>query len=447
MKSAWRQPLSLLLAAAAALLTAGCERPTPESVQRGYRGLGMVELWSPARIDDAVAANKLPPVIPASPAGGPRVSAVFKNVQVLNDLEVGEFTRLMASMTAWVSPQQGCLYCHAENDMASDAKYTKVVARRMLQMTRSINTDWKRHVANTGVTCFTCHRGQPVPEYVWFLDPGPKTADGPAGNRAGQNTPAPAVGLASLPFDPFTPFLNEDNEIRVISESALPAGDHKSIKQTEWTYALMMHISQALGVNCTFCHNTRSFAAWDASTPQRATAWYSIRLVRELNRSYLDPLRTTFPADRLGPTGDAPKVNCATCHQGVWKPLFGAQMAKDFPALTHVAAAVPAGGDVLAKVLFETGKKDLDGDAAAAIARAVESLKQNAALSVDLSGYADRTGNADRNLQLAKERAFAVRDALASAGIGANRIKLRKPEFVIGGAEADARRVDIVAAK
>ena len=74
------------------------------------------------------------------------------------------------------------------------------------------------------------------------------------------------------------------------------------------------------------------------------------------------------------------------------------------------------------------------------------SLKGNTT-TVDISGFADRTGNADKNLQLAKERAFAVRDALKSAGIGDERIKLKKPEFVIGGAEADARRVDIVAAK
>ena len=27
------------------------------------------------------------------------------------------------------------------------------------------------------------------------------------------------------------------------------------------------------------------------------------------------------------------KVNCATCHQGVYKPLYGAAMAKDYPEL------------------------------------------------------------------------------------------------------------------
>ena len=39
------------------------------------------------------------------------------------------------------------------------------------------------------------------------------------------------------------------------------------------------------------------------------------------------------PDYRKGELGDAPKLNCNTCHQGAYKPLFGAPMAKDFPEL------------------------------------------------------------------------------------------------------------------
>jgi len=438
---------------AAALLT-GCEKGPMDSIQRGYRGLGMVEIYNPTIEATKWDANQPPPALPPAAPGTPPAGAVFKNLQVLNELSVAELTRIMVAMTSWVAPQQGCTYCHAEGDLASDALYTKVVARRMLQMTRAINDGNKAHVANTGVTCYTCHRGQNVPADIWFLDKGPRTASGPAGNRAGQNAPAPAVGYASLPFDPFTPFLEQTNEIRVVATTALPGGDHKSIKQAEWTYALMMHISQALNVNCTYCHNTRSFAEWDASTPQRAVAWHAIRTVREINADYLVPLKPVFPANRLGPTGDAPKANCATCHQGAFKPLYGAPMLKDYPELTRVGgaaaaaatASAPASG-VLAKVLFDTRRKNLGTDANAAIARVIDALKANATMTVDVSGFADRTGNPEQNLLLAKERAIAVRDALQGAGIGGNRINLKKPEFVIGGAEADARRVDVVAVK
>jgi len=208
----------------------------------------------------------------------------------------------------------------------------------MIQMTRHVNADWKTHVADTGVTCFTCHRGQPVPLNVWYSDPGPAHAKGALGNHAGQNTPSLTVGLTSLPYDPLTAFLDQSNNIRVASTTALPSGNKHNIKETEQTYGLMMYISKSLGVNCTYCHNSRSFMPWEASTPARATAWYGIRLVRDLNTQFLEPLHAQFPPNRLGPLGDSPKVSCATCHNGVYKPLYGVSMLKDYPELAHASA-------------------------------------------------------------------------------------------------------------
>jgi photosynthetic reaction center cytochrome c subunit len=220
-----------------------------------------------------------------------------------------------------------------------DGIYTKVVSRRMIQMTQDTNANWKDHVADTGVTCWTCHRGNPVPEYVWVTDPGPDQASGLA--PTGQNTAAKSVAYASLPYDPFTPFLLQDNDIRVIGQTVLPQGNRSSIKQAEWSYGLMMHMSQALGVNCTYCHNSRSFYSWDQSTPQRTTAWYAIRHVREMNNDYVVPLSDIIPASRKGPLGDVYKIYCTTCHQGAYKPLYGAPMLKDYPSL---AQPLPEGG-------------------------------------------------------------------------------------------------------
>jgi photosynthetic reaction center cytochrome c subunit len=316
------------------------ETPPIETVQWGYRGTGMVQVFNPRRLAAEVALNRAPPPLgPAQPAGA-KASSVYKNVKVLGDISVAEFTRLMASITNWVAPGQGCNYCHVPDDLASDAKYTKVVARRMLQMVRHINTDWQSHVAQTGVTCFTCHRGQPVPAQVWFTVPAPPHAPGLVESDVGKNRPAAAAGLSALPYDPLTPFLDDGDEIRVESSTALPVADRHSIKQTEWTYSLMMNISQSLGVNCTFCHNTRSFRDWNQSTAQRVNAWHGIRMVRDLNTNYLIPLKDVFPAARLGPLGDPPKLDCATCHQGVYKPLFGVAMVKDYPELAAQSAPV-----------------------------------------------------------------------------------------------------------
>jgi len=326
--------LAVAAVATAAVILFQTERPPMDSIQRGYRGVAMGVIYNPRFLAEEVAVNKAPASLPRFSDAGPKASAVYKNVQVLGDESVGNFTRLMASITNWVSPTQGCAYCHNVNNMAEDSVYTKVVARRMIQMVQHINTGWKSHVAETGVTCYTCHRGQPVPANIWFNNPGPIQAGGFAQMPAGKNHPTPVANNSSLPSDPFTPFLEHDENIRVQSQVALPGTDRQSIKQMDWTYSLMIHFSQSLGVNCTYCHNSRDWSDWSQSTPQRVTAWYGIRMARDLNVNYLDPLHGTFPTARLGVEGDSPKVNCATCHNGVYKPLFGVSMTKDFPELT-----------------------------------------------------------------------------------------------------------------
>ena len=309
------------------------ETPGQVSVQRGFRGVAMETNYNPKQLVKYLAENKVPASLPQLPAAGPKASAVYKNVQVLGDLSVGQFTRLMVSITQWVSPVQGCAYCHNTNNMAEDSVYTKIVARRMIQMTQHLNADWQPHVQATGVTCYTCHRGNPVPNGVWFNDPGPKQSGGLMSAATGQNLPSATAALASLPYDPLTPYLENDYGIRVQGEQALPGANRHSIKEAEWTWSLMMHMSTSLGVNCTYCHNSRAFSDWEQSTPQRVSAWHGIRMVRDLNAEYLKPLTATFPPHRLGPTGDVAKVGCATCHQGVFKPLYGVSMVKDFPEL------------------------------------------------------------------------------------------------------------------
>lgn len=322
----------VLLVAALTLVLSACERPRPVTQQQGFRGTGMVAVSSHYAVQQALASHVLPVALPAAAATGTKAGQVFKNVQVLADTDVAEFTRLMTAMTNWVSPKEGCAYCHDTADLAADTKYTKVVSRRMLEMTRHINANAKAHVAETGVTCYTCHRGNPVPSRIWFKDPGPAGAS-LAGYRDGQNAPASSVGLTSMPYDPFSDLFASAQPIRVAAVTALPTGTGRSIKDTEKTYGLMIHASEALGVNCTFCHNTRSFGDWTDNPPQRATAWHGIQMVRDLNANYLEPLTAVFPATRRGPLGDGPKLNCATCHQGASKPLGGASMVADFPEL------------------------------------------------------------------------------------------------------------------
>jgi photosynthetic reaction center cytochrome c subunit len=346
--------LPILAVGVSVLVLAGCERPPMEEVQRGYRGVGMEAVINPRLLKATLERNVVPePEPPAVPVPA-KAKDVYQNVQVLGDLSITEFNRLMIAISKWIAADlpeaDRCNYCHNPDNLADDGKYTKLVARSMLKLTMHTNAAWKSHVADTGVTCYTCHRGKYVPEYVWTSDPGPAHPEGLAGT--GQNIVAPVSAYASLPYDPLTPFLDQDYEISVISKASLPpggGGSRKSIKQAEWTYGLMMHVSDSLGVNCTYCHNSRSFFDWDQSTPQRTTAWYAIRHVRDLNQNYIWPVVDILPEHRKGPLGDPQKVSCQTCHQGAYKPLFGVSMLADYPSLaapppvqTAEAPAAPA---------------------------------------------------------------------------------------------------------
>ncbi len=319
--------------------------PPIVGVQMGFRGTGQDALYTPAKLAALAAQSKLPAILPPASAEGVKAAVAYKNVKVLGNLSVSQFTRLMVSITGWVAPKQGCAYCHNVGNMADDANYTKVVARRMIQMVQNINGNWQSHVKETGVTCYTCHGGNPVPKNIFYTNPGPEAANGLLETHTGMAHPTAIAGATSLPFDALTPYLDHSENIRVQSTTALPTDNMSSIKQTEWTYSLMVMMAESLGVNCTYCHNSRAFSDWSQSSPARVTAWYGIRMTRDLNTNYLDTLNDVFPAYRKGVTGDSPKIYCATCHQGIYKPLYGASMVSTFPELKGppkaIAAATP----------------------------------------------------------------------------------------------------------
>ena len=444
--------LNLVLLSVAALLS-GCERPPIEVVQHGYRGTGMAEIYNPRTLATQAKLNEVPAPIAAATPGGPPAAQIYQNVQVLNDLTVGEFSRLMVAMTAWVAPEQGCTYCHNAQNFASDENYTKQVARKMLQMTRKINSDYKSHVAATGVTCYTCHRGNNIPQNVWFKAPHEARTDALIGDKAGQNTVSVVANKSSLPVDPFTPLLLGSEDIRVNGTTALPTGNRHSIKQAEWTYSLMTHMSTSLGVNCTYCHNTRSFANWAGSPPQRVTAWYGIRMVRDLNTQHMEPIEKLFPPNRLGPTGDVAKANCSTCHQGAFKPLYGVSMLKDHPELAAQRPALGASAPVAANataesatVFFAVGSSALTEEAAKSLEVLTQGLSGSSSAKAVISGFHSAAGNVKQNQELAKQRALAVLDLLKARGFDTDRVVLERPrsaEANVSGEDPKARRVEV----
>lgn len=145
----------------------------------------------------------------------------------------------------------------------------------------------------------------------------------------------------------------------------------------------------------------------------------------------------------------------------VVKRLGAAKAAKAAPAATALAgnapaapvadtAAAPAAADAasvrvengVVKFYFASAKADLAAGANEALADVVKGVAEGK--KAVISGFNDATGDAAANAELAKQRAYAVRDALKGLGVAEDKIELKKPEdTTASGSNAEARRVEV----
>ncbi len=111
------------------------------------------------------------------------------------------------------------------------------------------------------------------------------------------------------------------------------------------------------------------------------------------------------------------------------------------PAVSTDGASVKVENGIV-KLYFASGKSDLAAGAGAALAEVAKSVA--AGKKAVISGYTDASGDPAMNAELAKVRAFAVRDALKAAGVAEDKIELKKPEQAnAAGNAAEARRVEV----
>jgi len=321
---------------AATMLVAFGKPYATDSLQTGPRGTGMsvpefkADLAKP---DPGIAGFLASTSDPVVPQGGEQTAGEAReNVPPgLEGLTVANYDRLLAAMREWTGIP----------DLFDDpASYQTSVGHVMIGMTQNLNENWAGHVmANkeVGVTCYTCHRGQPVPSDVWYrISPVNESAEGWSAN---QNRVTMQSQYTSLPSDALEKYLLDGEIIGVHDLESRVAGvpgedGYPGIQQAERTYSLMNYVSNSLGVNCLFCHNSRAFYDGGQVTPQWATETLGIQMVLELNNYYLVPLGGLLPEDRLGPVhGDAPKAACKTCHKGYQQPLQGTNVIADWPEL------------------------------------------------------------------------------------------------------------------
>ena len=114
------------------------------------------------------------------------------------------------------------------------------------------------------------------------------------------------------------------------------------------------------------------------------------------------------------------------------------------------APSVPTGAATAGlreSVYFDVGQTALGPDSQTALTTFAERVKE-AGVKVNITGYADATGDPLKNAEIAKERAQAVRGALLAAGIAESSINMQPPANITGSESAkEARRVDIAQAQ
>jgi outer membrane protein OmpA-like peptidoglycan-associated protein len=121
--------------------------------------------------------------------------------------------------------------------------------------------------------------------------------------------------------------------------------------------------------------------------------------------------------------------------------------ATDVSAVSGAADAADAASvkveNGVVKFFFASGKSEVAAGGNEALAEVVKAIASGKKAVV--SGFNDATGDAAKNAELSKQRAFAVRDALKALGVAEDKIELKKPEntTAAAGSSAEARRVEV----
>lgn len=117
------------------------------------------------------------------------------------------------------------------------------------------------------------------------------------------------------------------------------------------------------------------------------------------------------------------------------------------PSAPAAAPAADAGASIkseggVVKFYFATSSAEVPAGANEALSDIVKNVQAGG--HVVVSGFHDATGDAEKNAELAKQRAMAVGAALKMAGVPDDKVELAKPTQAQGdGPAAEARRVEV----
>ena len=211
-----------------------------------------------------------PPPSP-SPAYSGDMQDVYHNIKVLHG-SASRLDPIMREFNAALGVR--CDYCHAQNKWEEDIPM-KDKARMMVNLSNHVN----EKLPKGEVTCWTCHRGKPVPDKLPALtSESPETV---VAQRAIALTPDQAEQPVEKVFKNLKEF------------GGFPAGN--------LPFA-MAYYTKALGVDCKFCH-VEPFAK---DTPHKDMARSMIEMVESTGQAFYKEAKNP--------------VRCWTCHRGTHPP-------------------------------------------------------------------------------------------------------------------------------
>jgi hypothetical protein len=85
---------------------------------------------------------------------------VFHNIKLLKGKPASVLPGMMSALTKLLGVS--CSHCHVSGHWDSDEKPAKQMTRQQFEMQEAINTHYFK--GEEKVTCWTCHRGQAIPE-------------------------------------------------------------------------------------------------------------------------------------------------------------------------------------------------------------------------------------------------------------------------------------------
>lgn len=119
--------------------------------------------------------------------------------------------------------------------------------------------------------------------------------------------------------------------------------------------------------------------------------------------------------------------------------LFVTKPPRPASAAAAAAALAPL------NVYFDSGKDRMPDEAAARLASLLAPARADPGRQIVISGYYEASGDPSFNAELARQRAYAVRDFFRAAGIAEERLVLDEPQQAADDPDdREARRVEVV---